>query len=52
MSVYLFHHDDAEHVGGIGADVEGIPPVSIDDAVLHLSVDPDVPVLRPDPTHH
>lgn len=51
LLVYLFHRDDAKKVGGVGADVKGVPSISIDDAVLHLSVDPDVPVLRPDATH-
>lgn len=49
---YLFYCNDAKKVGGVGADVERVPSVSIDDAVPHLGVDPDVPVLRPDPTHH
>lgn len=50
--MYLFHGDDAKEVGGVGADIKGVPSVSIYDAVLHLSVDPDVPVLSPDATHH
>lgn len=51
-SSHLFYSDDAKQVGGVGADVEGVPPVSIDDAVPHLGVDPDIPVLCPDATHH
>lgn len=51
FTVYLLHRDDAEEVGGVCADVEGVPPVSVDEAVFHLGVDPGVSVLGPDPTH-
>lgn len=52
FSLYLFHCDDAKEVCRVGADVKGVPSIPIDDAVLHLSIDPSVPVLRPDASHH